>query len=470
MRLFELLLVIIGVIGLFDIIFLRTRNRSVLYFYVGLSALLLILQLLLEKYRWQMVPVYILVLFIIFLSMRAALKPAAKQKKPRFVLKILFFILAFAYVFTMVLFPVMLPVFSIENPKPEFVIGSTARYIEDDTRKDEPFSDSNRELMIQIWYPAVKSGNMQHMSYYPYPGMSEAFAEVAGYPDYFFTNINLVKTNSYMDADISKNQDKYPVLVFSHGYQSNRFDCTSEVEEMVRNGYIVVGIDHTHYSSSTVFPDGHITKVDVKNMDNNLDLADKAADIWIQDAETVIDRLDLINSDDPILAGRLDLEKLGYFGHSLGGATALRTLIKDERVKAAINMDGYIPGYAGETANKPYMIMMHDPAMDKFTPGSASENAINVYNDSIDSYYANSKNMAYILQIKKTVHLSFTDTSILTRVFNLKLTPPKRCFSIINDYTASFFDKYLKNSDDGLLDGTGLKYPEVVFKSNGFKG
>lgn len=469
MRLLELLLVIFGVIGLFDIIFLRTWNRSVLYFYSGMSALLLILQLLLEKYRWQMIPAYILILFVMLVCIKAAFKPSGKQKKPGLILKILYSILALAYVFTMVLFPVMLPVFSFENPKPAYVIGSTARYIKDDTRKDEPFSESSRELMIQIWYPAVKSGNLQRMSYYPYAGMSEAFAKVAGYPEYFFTNLDLVKTNSFMDAGISGSQEKYPVLLFSHGYSSNRFDNTSQIEEMVRNGYIVVGIDHTHYSSSTVFPDGRMTKVDVEDLNNNLSLVDKAANIYIQDAEAIIDRLDSINKDDPLLAGRLDLEKLGYFGHSLGGATALRTLIMDDRVKAAINMDGYIAGYAGETVNKPYMIMMHDPGMDKYSPGSAKEASIKVYNDSIDSFYANSKNAAYIMQIKKSVHLSFTDISIQTRVFNLNLTTPKRCFSIINDYTASFFDKYLKNSDDGLLDGVVSKYPEVVFKSNGYK-
>ncbi|MEI0739748.1 hypothetical protein VQ056_29130 [Paenibacillus sp. JTLBN-2024] len=45
-----------------------------------------------------------------------------------------------------------------------------------------------------------------------------------------------------------------------------------------------------------------------------------------------------------MFSGRLDLNKVGMFGHSFGGATAAQMLLADGRVKAALNMDGTLYG------------------------------------------------------------------------------------------------------------------------------
>jgi len=46
-------------------------------------------------------------------------------------------------------------------------------------------------------------------------------------------------------------------------------------------------------------------------------------------------------SADWILTNRLDLDRLGVMGHSLGGATAVQVCLEDPRFKAAINLDGF---------------------------------------------------------------------------------------------------------------------------------
>ena len=39
-------------------------------------------------------------------------------------------------------------------------------------------------------------------------------------------------------------------------------------------------------------------------------------------------------------AGRLDLHRIGVFGHSRGGATAADAMLSDRRIGAGVNLDG----------------------------------------------------------------------------------------------------------------------------------
>ena len=55
-----------------------------------------------------------------------------------------------------------------------------------------------------------------------------------------------------------------------------------------------------------------------------------------------VDRLQELNANDPTgrFNGRLDLTKVGAFGHSLGGASALQFCHDDPRCKAGVDVDG----------------------------------------------------------------------------------------------------------------------------------
>ncbi len=46
------------------------------------------------------------------------------------------------------------------------------------------------------------------------------------------------------------------------------------------------------------------------------------------DIKFVVDQLEKINEESTVLAGRLDLTRLGVFGHSLGGNASIRILQK----------------------------------------------------------------------------------------------------------------------------------------------
>jgi pimeloyl-ACP methyl ester carboxylesterase len=71
-------------------------------------------------------------------------------------------------------------------------------------------------------------------------------------------------------------------------------------------------------------------------------LAEKLLIMWTADTRFVVDQLYRLNAADRSgrFTGRLDLDRLGMVGHSLGGATALQFCHEDSRCKAGINVDG----------------------------------------------------------------------------------------------------------------------------------
>ncbi|UOK63043.1 hypothetical protein MT997_34085 [Paenibacillus sp. OVF10] len=48
----------------------------------------------------------------------------------------------------------------------------------------------------------------------------------------------------------------YPVVLFSPGVRSARYQSMTAIEELVSHGYIVVGMDHPYTSARVTFPDG----------------------------------------------------------------------------------------------------------------------------------------------------------------------------------------------------------------------
>src|SRR5947209_15017093 len=84
--------------------------------------------------------------------------------------------------------------------------------------------------------------------------------------------------------------------------------------------------------------------------------------MWTADTQFVVDHLRLLN-DDPSgkFAGRMDLQRLGMFGHSFGGATALEFCHEDSRCKAAVDVDGIPFGrVVPQGLSKPCMFLLSD--------------------------------------------------------------------------------------------------------------
>jgi predicted dienelactone hydrolase len=137
-------------------------------------------------------------------------------------------------------------------------------------------------------------------------------------------------------------------------------------EDLASHGYVVVGFDAPYRTRVIVFPDGRVIE---RTPENNPELysgeeltrrADKLLAAWTADAAFVLDRLEQLSSPDASskFSGRLDMSRVGLFGHSFGGATAAQFCCQDARCKAGIDVDGSLHGsVVQEGIHKPFMFL-----------------------------------------------------------------------------------------------------------------
>ena len=85
-------------------------------------------------------------------------------------------------------------------------------------------------------------------------------------PAFAFHHLGLMKSNAFMEAQLSDSEERYPVLLFSHGLSGFRNQNTFEVEELASQGYIVVGMIIPMMPQPTVFPDGRTAFVQSINL------------------------------------------------------------------------------------------------------------------------------------------------------------------------------------------------------------
>ena len=140
-------------------------------------------------------------------------------------------------------------------------------------------------------------------------------------------------------------------------------------EVLASHGYVVVGLDAPYRTGEVVFPDGRVIE---RSPGNNPELfsgealehlAAKLVDAWSVDMSFVLDQLERLNASDPTgrFVGRLNIQRVGAFGHSLGGAEALQFCHDDSRCKASLDLDGAPWGsVVREGLAQPVMFLMSD--------------------------------------------------------------------------------------------------------------
>jgi len=180
---------------------------------------------------------------------------------------------------------------------------------------------------------------------------------------------------------------------------------------------------------------------------------DKLLKVRVQDVRFALDELARMNSGEHPgpFQGRLDLERAGVFGMSLGGAVTGQVCLEDARFKAGINLDGTQFGdLIDGSISQPFMFMNSGESKD--------------HNDFV---YDRMKNMTYSITIKGSSHMDFTDmffTSPVVKRFSKTAISDKRMYRVANAYLLAFFDKHLKGKEALLLAGPSEDYPEVTFK------
>jgi Platelet-activating factor acetylhydrolase, isoform II len=276
-------------------------------------------------------------------------------------------------------------------------------------------------------------------------------------------------------------------VLFSPGYGINREQGTALVQDLASHGYVVVTISHTYESAQVQFPGGR-----VELGRNDLDMSPHlAVALRRDDTRFVLDKLHEIaaganpNADGrPLPAGlgqRLDLTRVGMFGHSLGGATALQTMAHDGRVIAGIDLDGTVfpdidplsaPPAALEAAMAQLAVSVSDRPFMFMTSGSADPQRF--FGPFVRAFWDNLSGWRRFLSLSRSSHYSYTDNELLLQQCiaagivpdfppEVDLIDARRAVAVQRAYVRAFFDRWLRSRDGQLLDGPSPRFPEVAF-------
>lgn len=441
----------------------------------GITTLFSMIQIVTEGYRWQMLSVYgvALLLALNFLRALRAEKTSSAEAVVKSPIRLarhqnagwrrmLVFLLLTVYIAISGLLPVLMPVFSFASPTGPYPVGTTALYLEDAGRSEKATanSDDKRRLMIQVWYPANEDVSGPRAVYIENVStILSGIHEAISLPPLLLEQLQYVKSFAYKDAEISSRKEQFPLLVFSHGLTGFRNQNTFQVEELASQGYIVVGIDHPYDAAAVVYPDQTVSLLKMEGLSGFEEYVDKSR-VWVEDTVFVLDVLEgKASSSIPAwLASKIDMNRVGAFGHSFGGATAAQMLLEDSRIKAALNMDGILYGepIPDNGFELPYMQMNAEQSVDYEWFSRSLDQAIAVSGRTGEHYErfweesdsrrqrAVAGENAYSLIFKATNHMSFTDFYLYSPLLYPKDAPPKSVHKAINQLSLAFFDRYLK--------------------------
>ena len=190
---------------------------------------------------------------------------------------------------------------------------------------------------------------------------------------------------------------------------------------------------------------------------------------FAQDVRFTLDQLGRVDAGDPhhILAGHLDLDRVGVFGVSLGGRIAAESCLRDARLKACLVMDD--PTSTDVVAaglHQPTMFLTRDAEtmrLERRKSGGWTEHDIATTLGTMRATYAKLTGGGYYVEVPKLFHVNFTDLPYwLPASAQFGLTGPvggRRGFAIINAYTVAFFDQALRGQTSPLLDQASRSIP-----------
>jgi dienelactone hydrolase len=341
--------------------------------------------------------------------------------------------------------------------------------------------EARRELVLFVWYPASPQAAAEFAPYLP-----SAWAPTA---EFLGINVAGLRTHAVPDASIAADSAAYPVLLLSpSGFPPLMLSAIAE--ELASHGFVVVGVNHTFETTVTAFADGRVAAMKPAATGGALGVqAGSHAEIFRQrasvceykaaDLASVADQLENLNTDPAErFTGRLDLARLGAFGHSFGGNAALELCRTDERCRTAANLDGALWSDVGQVGlDRPALQVLAEhgefdrTAEDAVKAGAApnvewfqAEKAITF------GGWRNVQQRAqpgYTVQVSGASHISFmdvpflpvTDASIVKPALDAIKIEPHRMWRVTCDLLLAFFARHLNGAAAPLLDGPAPTIP-----------
>lgn len=298
------------------------------------------------------------------------------------------------------------------------------------------------------------------------------------------------RTHAYVDAPAVRGPR--PVVLYSPGVADPRTWNTALVEQLASVGYVVVAVDHTYESSAVEFPGHRIARTvlperlaEAERDGTIVQLQKQVVAVRVADTRFVLDGLRALHTGRTPdaehrrpprnLAGALDLRRIGMLGASGGGFAAAQAMYEDPRIAAGVDMDGTL-GFGDDPAHLDLSPVaksgLHRPflLMGSGGPGGSDHRT----ESSWRAFWAHGRGWRADLTLARSRHGSYTDAEAILPQLRGRIPDemisddvgtidPGRAIAAERAYVSSFFDRWLRRKDDGLLNGPSSRYPEIEF-------
>lgn len=254
-----------------------------------------------------------------------------------------------------------------------------------------------------------------------------------------------------------------PVLLYSPGWFGTRTQSAAQAANLASHGFVVAACDDVasdaasdpDHGASFDFSSEAATQLSIERTGRHVE----------RQAALLKDVLDaLAGPDARQFSGRLNLDRVGVLGYSIGGAAAVQLASMDKRVAAVFNLDGGLFGAAADArVGAAYFVMSSKEA---FPPASAltspeparRNNAIVTARDNERQALMASGPNSYWAAIDSADHADLSD-ALFTLTRRSALRSPLERFGVsaaIRAYEVAFFREILLGEDQPLLSGRPL--------------
>lgn len=359
-------------------------------------------------------------------------------------------------------------------PTGPYGVGRTQFDWIDSSRVDLESRHGHRRLVVWVWYPASPPSGSPRAAWLPgvwgemdmgwQDRLTRMYARPGSTVRERRTSADTILVHSFTDAPAANAQGKHPVLLFAAGWGVLPLRYSNVIEELVSHGYIVAGVNFTYYSPYTVFSDGDVSgqhefAIDLFGAPPRYyrgPVPPPVIHVMKDDLRFTLNQLRRVNADaSSPLRGRIDLDRIGAFGHSIGSTPALVAAREDVRVRAVASFDGNLAIFNGDPVfPKPLLWISTGPSGASATPPANRGELL--------TSVLRSAPVSYNVIIAGATHNFPGDDELRSRARPEGRVDPVRALKVTKDYTRAFFDEQLLGKTSPLLAGTSPDYPEAV--------
>ncbi len=338
---------------------------------------------------------------------------------------------------------------ALPEPTGEHEVGVRTLHLVDESRQDPWVPSVRRELMVDLWYPAVGEPDGDTKQYMT-PEESRLFLELQGeqapLPDEIPKDVlSTVRTNAHPDAEALPSERGRPLVVLSPGFSHPRAALSGMAEALASHGYVVALVGHNYESAGTEFPDGRVTECVACEAQSSVP---RVPAVRAQDASFVLDHLE--EQADELI----DQERVAMVGHSIGGAGASEAMSRDERIDAGVNLDGTVYDPLEDSLDRPFLLL-----------GSGAH-APHGIDPTWDETWEQLTGWKRWTTLNGAGHSTMTDLTMLRDQAELPRPNPlpgARGAELGNEVVTAFVGTHLRGEDHPMLDKETAQRPELMF-------